>query len=71
MSELNLFEHADALSQKFDHADEEARLAMQPQLSRLINQFEAEGTTIPRKLRYMNAVLVEEAIEAQFDNLPV
>ena len=40
-------------------------------LHRLINAVDRAGGPVPRRLRTLQSALADEAIEAQFDNLPV
>jgi len=43
----------------------------QPRLARLIERMEARGESVPSDIRCLNEELVNDAIEAQFDNMPV
>ncbi|MDK3074438.1 hypothetical protein QO034_15160 [Sedimentitalea sp. JM2-8] len=47
------------------------RLTLQPQFSKVLYKLKAEGEDVPMRMRRLDAVLVEEAIEERFDNLPV
>lgn len=40
-------------------------------LANLIDQLERQGQTIPADIRNLHDELVNETIEAQFDNMPV
>lgn len=62
---------ADALVAEIKQADERGRLALQPKLQRLLAQMNATGTRVPAKLSDLHDQILEEAIEARFDNLPI
>lgn len=47
------------------------RIAMQPQLQTILNRLEADGIVVPGRLKRLNATLIDEAIEARFDNMPI
>ncbi|WP_299849380.1 hypothetical protein [uncultured Roseovarius sp.] len=67
----NLNSRLDLLISKIKQESPSARFRLQPQLNRLISEFEAEGRTVRRDTRLLNEELQNEAIEAQFDNMPV
>lgn len=48
-----------------------SRYRYQHQLGRLISQAEERGEIVPSGIRGLNEELMTEAIEAQFDNMPV
>jgi hypothetical protein len=62
---------AENLEQKIARAEPQDRLNLQPQFAKLIARLKAEGEAVPVRMRRLDAVLVEEVIEARFDNLPV
>ena len=47
------------------------RFALQSRLDHLIHEMEAQSLPIDRGVRTLNKQLLDEAIEAQFENLPV
>lgn len=49
----------------------ETRARLRPRLGRLIETMQQEGRTVPAEARRVNEELLCEAIEAQFDNMPV
>lgn len=51
--------------------DSGARHTHAPLLAKLIAQLEQQGQPIPPDIRCLHDELVQEAIEAQFDNMPV
>lgn len=69
IDELKL--RAENLEEQIARAKAETRIALQPQFSSVLGMIAAEGAQVPGRLRRLNAVLVEEAIEARFDNMPV
>ena len=50
---------------------ENTRYRLQPKLAELIRAMRARGEPVPPEARQLNTELRAEAIEAQFDNLPV
>lgn len=62
---------AENLEERISVAKAETRIALQPQFSSVIDRMVAEGAQVPARMRRLDAVLVEEVIEARFDNLPV
>lgn len=66
-----LVSHADELAQQIRQASPEIRLKMQPDFGRVLQELEQAGTAVPARLRNLHEQLLEEAIEAQFDNLPI
>ncbi|MCR9148096.1 MAG: hypothetical protein NXH74_12990 [Rhodobacteraceae bacterium] len=51
--------------------DAAERYRMQPRLAGLLGQLREAGQPVPSELRRLNDELLAEAIEAQFDNMPV
>ena len=51
--------------------DAERRHVMQPKLDTLIAQTRQSGAKVPYDIAQLNDALLDEAIEAQFNNLPV
>lgn len=71
MSEHDLFLTARRLEASIVGATAARRLELQPQLTKVIERLTMQGQQIPARLRNLNAVLLDEAIEDRFDNLPV
>ncbi|MCR9113386.1 MAG: hypothetical protein NXH84_08940 [Rhodobacteraceae bacterium] len=61
----------DALRARILDTPEDQRYLLQPELDRLIDRMQAAGLDVPATVRTLNEELSDEAIEAQFDNLPV
>lgn len=66
-----LVSHADEMAMEIREASSEMRLKLQPQFGRVLQELELAGTSVPARLRNLHEQLLEEAIEAQFDNLPI
>lgn len=50
---------------------EAERYRLQPKLDRVIRRLKAEGAPVPKEARQLNHELRAEAVEAQFDNVPI
>ena len=62
---------AETMEKQIESANALARLAIQPEFHRLLQRIRADGGKVPFRLRRLEAMLCEEATEAQFDNMPV
>lgn len=62
---------AKAIARRIEGANAPARLALQPEFHHLLQRIRARGGKVPFRLRRIEAILCEEATEAQFDNMPV
>jgi len=71
MTNQGLIRTARDLEQKIGRADAVGCLAMQPELTRVLERLKADGQQVPPGLRDLNNVLCDEAIENWFDNMPV
>lgn len=60
-----------ALHRQILQESDNRRFHYQPRLARLIERMEASGERVPPNIRCLNEELVNDAIEAQFDNMPV
>lgn len=47
------------------------RYRLQPRLAGLLGQMRNAGEPVPAEMQRLNETLLDEAIEAQFDNMPV
>lgn len=70
MTSESLKARIDALLQDIDTAGE-TRYTLQPRLHALLHDMEVIGTRVPPRLRQLDHDLLDEAVEAQFDNLPI
>lgn len=59
------------LEQELLVASPERRLRLQPEFGKVLKQLEIAGGAIPARLRNLHDQLLDEAIEARFDNLPI
>lgn len=59
------------LVEEIEAADAKDRPAFEPRLSRMIDDVEACGEAVPANVKCLHEELVNEKIEAQFDNMPV
>lgn len=71
MTGQDLLKAANELEKEINRASSATRLALQPELTRVLERLTADGQEIPPRLRQLNTVLCDEAIEAWFDNMPV
>ena len=60
-----------ALIDRIDATHPEAKHRFHSQLSALIDRMDASGERVPPQARHLAEDLVNDAIEAQFDNMPV
>ena len=59
------------LMRRIETSDVRARHRFQPQLRALLEEMEESDHAVPAHVRDLHQDLVCEAIEAQFDNMPV
>jgi len=69
MTSLTLQLHALLLEIKA--TDSENRPALQSRLSTLIREMEAQTLPVEARARSLNEILLNDVIEAQFENMPV
>lgn len=62
---------AESLEQRIAGENCAGRLKLQSELSQLMARMQAQGQVVPVRLRRLDATLCDEAVEAQFDNMPV
>ncbi|MFD3190169.1 hypothetical protein ACFMPD_07820 [Sedimentitalea sp. HM32M-2] len=62
---------AESMERQIAGAAADQRLALQPQFARVLDRMAEQGEPVPARLRRLEAALVEEVIEARFDNMPV
>ncbi len=66
-----ILSHAEQLATEIARAPDDTRLKLQPKFAQVLHEMRSTGTAVPPKLRNLHEQLLEEAIEARFDNLPV
>jgi HPt (histidine-containing phosphotransfer) domain-containing protein len=71
MGAPDLIQTARQLEQKIAQAKGPQRLALQPDLSRILERMKVSGQTVPENLRKLDNALRDEAVESWFDNMPV
>lgn len=52
-------------------ADADSRVELQPRIAALISEMDALGEPVPTFIRDLCEDITNDAIEAQFDNMPV
>lgn len=62
---------AENLEERICSARGDVRLALQPQFSHVLSRLNRHGAKVPARMRNLDAALIDEVIEAQFDNMPV
>ncbi len=67
----DLNQAARQLETKIAKAKGPQRLALQPELGRLLQSMKTNNQPVPENLRKLNATLHDEAVESWFDNMPV
>jgi len=67
----DLTQQLEKLHDRILDADADTRYLFQPQLSVLVEQLDDHGVRVPAGIRALEEELRAEAIEAQFDNMPV
>lgn len=53
------------------NAEPQERQKLQPELADIIADCEAKGAHVPARIHELNEDLLSDAMEAQFDNMPV
>lgn len=61
----------DRLERLIGGAAPETRYRHEPQLRHVIARLREDGRAVPDRIRALHATLLSEAIEAEFDNMPV
>jgi hypothetical protein len=69
MTDLEI--EAASLVDRAESASSSERLRLQPQIDRIVTTLTMQGHRVPRRLRHMNNVLKDEALDDMFDNMPV
>lgn len=66
-----LKKRAENLESRISQTGYPERLRLQPEFSKVLARLRAEGARVPTHLSNLDEILTDEAIEAQFDNMPV
>ncbi|WP_299968784.1 hypothetical protein [uncultured Roseobacter sp.] len=64
-------QRASQLQTRIAGASYQERIALQPQLDRVISTLKAQGHPVPSKLKRLGDKLRDEAMDDMFDNMPV
>ena len=67
----NLSREIKQLHRQILDLQEGERYRLQPRLAGLLGQMRHAGEPVPAEMQRLNEALLDEAIEAQFDNMPV
>ena len=67
----NLDAELDRLQTLISAAAPETRYRHEPQVRRVIARLNDRGEVVPARIKHLHQVLLSEAIEAEFDNMPV
>ncbi|OUS22149.1 hypothetical protein DI396_13410 [Litorivita pollutaquae] len=61
----------ETLEAAVEAADAQTRVALQSKVHALVCEMRRQGVEVPAHLSHIDCELTDEAVEAQFDNLPV
>lgn len=68
---IDLKAEIDTIQSLVDQADPDTRFRHEPELRHMIERLRANDVAVPADVKRLHQILLSEAIEAQFDNLPV
>lgn len=71
MTKRQLCENAEIMSREIIKASALNRRRLQPEFNRVLVTLRSEGVPVPAHLRRLDSELLDEVIEARFDNMPV
>lgn len=71
MTVYELQRNAERLADEITSASSGARLDLQPKFRQALKRLAEAGSPVPARMRNLDAALLDEAIEARFDNMPV
>lgn len=71
MTVYELQRNVELLADEIASASSGARLDLQPKFSHALKRLAEAGSHVPAHMRDLDAALLDEAIEARFDNMPV
>ncbi|MGE4326979.1 MAG: hypothetical protein AB7E21_12875 [Pseudodonghicola sp.] len=67
----DLVQAAERLEKNLTGACAKTRLRLQPEFSQVLSRLQEKGQDVPTRLRRLERALTDEALEAQFDNMPI
>ncbi len=62
---------AKELESRIARASPQGRLALQPKLALVLREMQVHGVPVSTRLRNLDAELINEVVEARFDNVPL
>ena len=68
---IDLTAEIDTLQSLIGQADPETRYQHEPDLRHMIERMHANDVAVPAPVKRLHQILLSEAIEAEFDNMPV
>ena len=68
---IDLKAEIDTIQSLIGQADPDTRHHHEPDLRHMIERLRANDMAVPAPVKRLHQILLSEAIEAQFDNLPV
>jgi hypothetical protein len=71
MTNLLLCKNAESMARDIARASAFNRQRMQPEFNRVLVTLKLDGVPVPAHLRKLDSDLLNEVIEARFDNMPV
>ena len=71
MTDKTILEAIATIEDRIDAASPESRDAVLSELRSMMSDLRAKGRKVPQRLRELEEMLIDEAVEDQFDNLPV
>jgi hypothetical protein len=71
MNRFQLCANAESMARDIARASAFNRRRMQPEFNRVLVTLRLDGVPVPAHLRRLDSELLDEVIEARFDNMPV
>jgi hypothetical protein len=68
---IDLKTEIDSVQHLIDAADPNTRYKHEPDLRHVIERLRAHDVAVPEPVKRLHQILLSEAIEAEFDNMPV
>lgn len=62
---------AENLEERISCAKADTRIELQPQFSSILHKLSSQGVKVPARMKRLDKALLEEIVEAKFDNMPV
>lgn len=68
---IDLKTEIDTIQSLIDQANPDTRYQHEPDLRHMIERLRANDMAVPAPVKRLHQILLSEAIEAEFDNMPV